>query len=278
MLGRILIYILVLGAFGSILVLSHTTTNKSIPIVENTKVPQALPILTTASWGFFDPQNGDILVGQDTEEIRPIASLTKLFTAHAALASGKENDVVTILWSDVLTEGRAGKLSYGDRYTIHELLFPLLIESSNDAGVAIGRTLSSEFLKTNETLINDLGLRHTMIVDAPGLSSGDVSTVEDLAHFYSYLTKAYPHILDITSLPVYVGEKTGWVNTSPALAYPEYRNGKQGFTPEAGDTFIGAFLINGKEIGLVLLGSSNLEADLKAAIEYLRKTSGENLL
>jgi serine-type D-Ala-D-Ala carboxypeptidase (penicillin-binding protein 5/6) len=229
-----------------------------------------LPTLTTDTWGIFDIETGALIAGNDTEVAYPIASVTKLFTAYAAHMSGREDELVTITWSDLNTEGRAGKLSYGETATIKQLYFPLLLESSNDAGEAIRRTLGADFSTQIDDVRDVLDLNSTTIADGTGLSARNVSSVVDLARFYTYLKNEEPHLVDITKLHMYLAdEEKGFVNNSPFHEQPSYTGGKHGYTDEAGKTFVGSFVLpGGQEIGVVLLGSRDLRADGDALYAY----------
>jgi D-alanyl-D-alanine carboxypeptidase len=274
MIGKITIYLVLLVALVSAFVFVGRVSYEIDPFSFFTQnEANVLSAFTADAWGVFDPQTGRILEGERQYELRSIASITKLFTAYSAAKSGMLDEVVTISWQDLETEGRAGKLSYGDRLTMRELLFPLLIESSNDAGEAIRRKLGTNYGLSIEIVTRDLGLTNTVIVDGSGLSNENRSTVNDLALFYSYLYREHPHILDITKLKVYIGEQNGWVNNDPAREIDTFTGGKHGYTYEAGRTFVGTFMVPGTdvELGLVLLGSSNLVEDIGSFTEYLAR-------
>lgn len=253
-----------------------THTVASVPNIppeyaQTDTMPQRDIALTTDTWGIFNPKTGEVLAGSNIDTPRPIASVTKLFTAYAVLQSKKTSEPITITWSDLNGEGRAGKLTYGEQVTLRELLFPLLIESSNDAGEAIERILGKELFTSVDMLHDELALSHTHIEDATGLSSKDVSGVVDLARFFTYLKQTYPQATDITQLNLYVGEDDGLVNNNPARSFSNFTGGKHGFTEEAGRTFVGTFAgaRNGGEIGMVILGSTNLKADIGEMLTFI---------
>ncbi len=227
--------------------------------------------LTTDTWGIFDVHTGEILAGNNVTTAVPIASIAKLFTAYAVLESEKKDTVMTVTWSDISTEGRSGKLYAGKQATPRELLFPLLIESSNDAGVAIKRTLGAEFDASVSALTSELALTSTHIEDATGLSATDMSAVTDLAKFYVALRRDHPHIADITQLKMYISDETGFINNNPARTLPNFTGGKHGYTSEAGRTFVGTFRSDDGtgEIGIVLLGSADLKGDILRSLTYV---------
>ncbi len=235
----------------------------------------AIPVysaeMTTDTWGIFNPETGEIIAGRNVGIEHAIASVTKLFTAYAVLESEKKEAPVTVLWSDLNAEGRAGKLRYGQQLKLDELLFPLLLESSNDAGEAISRSLGSEFKSSVESLKTELALDHTYINDATGLSDLNVSNINDLAKFYAHLKAVHPRISDITQLRLYIGDEVGWVNNDPARALSNFTGGKHGFTDTAGRTFVGTFARSSgdTDIGIILLGSTNLTSDITTALNYV---------
>lgn len=230
------------------------------------------PRLTTNTWAVFDPTTGNIRYGNHIEEPRPIASVTKLFTAYMVFHTNSSDTETTINWDDLNTDGDFGKLVYGEKLTLEQLLFPLLLESSNDAGAAITRTFGSLYPEAVQGAIDDLGLKNTSIADGTGLSVKDVSSPRDLANFFVHVRKTYPHITDITQLRMHINGKRGLVNNDPARTFPNFTGGKQGYTPEAGKTFVGTFMLpqSHGEVGIVLLGSTDLKSDIAKILASLK--------
>lgn len=234
-------------------------------ILQPTNVPTTIH---ASAWGIFDIQTGRIIAGHQIDTVKPIASITKLFTATAVLENKEKYASFTIMPSDVVVEGDAGKLKSGDSVTPYLLLYPLLLESSNDAAEAIRRFSGDTFQNARKKIIADAGISSTMLVDASGLSSKNVSTVRDLAQFFSYISVTNPHILDITQLYTYVGNNTGYINNNPGRKFNSFIGGKQGHTDEAQYTFLGGFKSpkSNTEIGIVVLGSSNVREDINALL------------
>lgn len=217
-----------------------------------------LPEISAKAYEVFDMQTGDVLFAHNTEESLPIASVTKLFTA-AKVIDSNENESLTITQTDVATYGRSGKLETGQEYSGHELLFPLLIESSNDAATALARTFG------------DIPLAGHVLDDASGLSANNIASVSELATEVRSLYERLPHVFDVTTLQQYVGEHTGWVNNSPVFDLPGYKGGKHGYTEAARQTLVAVFSeesLEDRELGYVLLGSDDVRADT----ELLRAT------
>lgn len=217
--------------------------------------------VTAKAYGVFDMETGEMLFGHNVEELLPIASVSKLATAAALLSTSSASGTIIITDEDVATEGRAGKLESGDQYVVHDLLFPLLLESSNDAATAIKR------------LVNDIPFSDRVLSDASGLSDENKASVQELASEVRRLYVEMPHIFDITRLKQYVGDKIGWVNNSPVIDLPGYLGGKHGYTEAANKTLTALFeepSLDNRVLEYVVLGSEDVRADtllLRAAVE-----------
>lgn len=263
--------IAVLCIVAAITILSLSSSAQYSPDVLSTESETTTDSLTAKSALVLQNDTAEIVLEKDADTVRPIASVTKLFTAHAANSSTLLDTSVLIEWQDFSTEGGAGSLALGESYTLRGLLFPLLLSSSNDAGTAIMRAFGeTAFAAAIQTSLDEAGLGKTRIADGSGLSSQNVSTARELATFLTYLETKDPYILDITTLRSYGGEYRGWVNNNPARTYDSFAGGKHGMTPEAGRTFAGFFEGNdGKMYTVVLLGSSDLQGDLEAIVGAL---------
>ncbi len=205
--------------------------------------------ISAKAYGVFDVKTGELLISKNEDEVLPIASVTKLFTAASVLEDENESLIVTA--SDVTAEGRSGKLEEGQEYKIQELLFPLLLESSNDAAVALNRALDN--------------IPYSDFADASGLSAQNKLSVSELADSIKDLYEKTPRIFDITKIKQYIGEYSGWVNNSPVRNMDGYQGGKHGYTNEAGRTLVAIFSepnLEGRELGYILLGSDNVKNDV----------------
>ena len=223
----------------------------------------------------FDMETGTEIASKKSTEVLPIASVTKLFTAASFYENADLDATTTITWSDVNTEGRAGKLHAYEKYKSRELLFPLLLESSNDAASAMLRT-EPTLLDAMQTYAEVAGLSQTHFEDTSGLSDKNVSNAYELFLLTRKLYFERPHIFDITQLPQYIGTHTGWVNNDPLLEHEGFKGGKHGFTYEANRTGVFLFdetLTGGQKriFGYVVLGSDDLVTDVEALRTRIRE-------
>lgn len=277
MLGRALIGLLLIGAATLlgffILALSlpqpYRAPGLSVVSVASTSV-------SAIAYAVVDITSGNILFSQAATSVLPIASVTKLMSAYAAHRQYDLAPTTTITWSDVAADGRAGSLVPGESLPTHLLLFPLLLESSNDAAAALERVLSEPpLVESMNTIAAASGLATMHFKDASGLSPLNVSSATDVAALLSTLYNTEGHLFDVTKSPSYYYREHGWINNNPLAGDAGFAGGKHGFTPEAGRTIAVVFMEDfGKgqalPVGYVVLGSNNLEADVRALRELVR--------
>jgi D-alanyl-D-alanine carboxypeptidase len=240
------------------------------------------PSISADSWLVFDMGTGEHILGRHEKQVLPIASVTKLMTAESAYTHFDMGTTTRISWGAVSAEGRAGRLKAGETTTLHELLFPLLLESSNDAAEALSEYRGrGSFLTFMNVKAESLEMRNTHFADPSGLSPQNTSTAEDLSLLLIHLYHHDAHILDITTLKSYIGANHDWLNNNPLVLSPGYRGGKHGYTEEANRTFAGVFeqtFSDGRTrpVGIVVLGSSDIKRDVETLRLYLEAvpTSG----
>lgn len=267
----LIIALFVLGLMTTLVNASSVAQPENLVVTITQPLPEIKPIEAVApqvsakAYGVFDMETGELLLSQAADEELPIASVTKLFTAAEVLREAESlDDTITITANDVATEGRAGKLEVGQEYQQHELLFPLLLESSNDAASALERNLDSIPLAGHE------------LADGSGLSSKNRASVKQLANEVKNLYATMPHLFDITTLSQHMGEYTGWVNNSPVKDMEGYKGGKHGYTEAAGRTLVAIFAeptLNNREFGYVILGSDDIKADTKNLREAVQNSA-----
>jgi len=220
--------------------------------------------VSALSYVVFDLATGEVLAAKEPTTVRPVASVTKLLTAATLVQTGDLEQVGTVKWSDLASEGRAGKLEADDMYTYRELLFPLLLESSNDAAAFFERVTKGAVLTEMNKLANSIGMIDSEFSDASGLSDHNQSTAADLKTLLTYVATNVPYVLDITTLPQHLGTYTGWVNNSPVQG-SVYLGGKHGYTTAANRTLVAlfeeTFATESRTLGYVLLGSADLSKD-----------------
>jgi len=148
------------------------------------------PQLAAKSWVLMDAASGNVLVDHQGSQRLPPASLTKLMTSHVAaleLQRGriKAGDLVTISEKAWRMGGSKMFVKVGDRVAVSDLLRGIIVQSGNDASIALAEHLAGGE-DTFAALMNQeakrLGLADTHFVNATGWpAEGHYSSALDMA-------------------------------------------------------------------------------------------------
>ncbi|MFH1423726.1 MAG: serine hydrolase [Candidatus Nealsonbacteria bacterium] len=221
-----------------------------------------------------------ILFEKNPDEALPIASLSKLTTVDVILKNYDLTKEIVITKEAVSQEEDFGKLRIGDVLTVQQLLYPLLMESSNDAAFALANDYDGVDEKVFVGMMNEnaksLNLSNTRFVNSSGLDPEaqepkekiNVSSARDLSQLTKHLLTA-PLVWEILSTPKINLYGETLISTNKLLGViPGIIGGKTGYT----DTALGCFVLvveapNGKgRIINVILGT---KADRFSEMEKL---------
>lgn len=242
----------------------------------------------------MDADSGRVLYDKNADEVRAMASTTKIMTLIVALEYANENDIVTVSpyaasMPDVQLNIRAG-----EQYRLGDLYYAMMLESFNDVAVAIAEYIgecyaldqddrtantdikarsyddSKKYVRTFAKLMNEkakeLGCENTYFITPNGLDAEDENgkhstTAKELAAIASYAIKN-ERFNDIIGTRQYsFCEVNGTRNCSAYNkdAFLNQMNGafgiKTGFTGNAGYCFVGALKSDGRTFISVVLGS-----------------------
>src|SRR3989344_6340209 len=212
-----------------------------------------------------DLENSFLFFEKNSEEIHSIASLSKLMTALISVEAVNQFEKVEVTNADVAAYGEAGGLGVGDRMEAGELLWPLLLSSSNDAAYVIARQLGTEqFVRLMNEKSESLGLVRTFYAEPSGLDPENKSTALDTFKLVRHLWDNKRSLLEMTAMR---SHKT-WRNIHPFASKNSFEGGKTGFIPEAKKTIVSVFSVPFGEfaerhIAIVVLGSDNLQSDVE---------------
>jgi len=191
-----------------------------------------------------------ILFEKESGKILPIASLTKLMTALVVLENYDFSKEIKISEKAVEQPEDLGKLVAERIFPVKYLLYPLLMESSNDAAFSLANDYDGMTGEKFVTLMNSaaqkLNLNDTFFVNPSGLDPEtktpetkiNYSTASDLAKLTKELLKK-PLIWEILSTPRYNLYGPELLNTNELLGeIPEIVGGKTGYTYTAGGCMV----------------------------------------
>ena len=211
---------------------------------------------------------------KNSTDIMPIASVTKLVTAVVASQGLNKNTTVYLTPSALATEGDSGHFSKGDELSVQEILYPLLMTSSNDAAEALAEAFGRDaFITEMNAWVQRIGARGTFFEDASGLSPHNVSTARDLHTIMEWIYKNRPDLIEITHTKTYKARRMTWTNPTHFLNLSSYVGGKNGYTDEAGSTNVSVFNISRNGVivpyAIVLLKTSDRDKDTLTVVKYL---------
>lgn len=163
---------------------SRTSEDVCVPAGEGV-LPVSLGGVSARSAVLIEAQSGDVIFGQNEQDRLPMASTTKIMTALVALESLPLETVVTITADAVGVEGSSIYLVEGEKLTLEDLLYALLLESANDAATAIAVAVAgsvAEFAELMNRKAAELDLKHSHFVNPHGLDhSNHYTTAYELA-------------------------------------------------------------------------------------------------
>jgi D-alanyl-D-alanine carboxypeptidase len=233
--------------------------------------------INATSYLSADLRNNQVFAQKDSQKIVPIASLTKLMTALVAAEYINLDSIATVNESSIASTSKP-RLKAGMTLSVYQLLFPLLLESSNEAAEVIARSYGrKQFIDHMNEKAASIGMSHTTFADPSGSSSENVSTAEDLFLLSKYLYNNRNFILNITAgkltSSAYGKAPFTDLENFNAFATDEYFvGGKIGKTTAARETQISIFelpVINGKRpIVFITLGSDDSIKNTSALMDY----------
>ena len=129
----------------------------------------------------IDMDSGSVLYAKNPDEKRGMASTTKIMTAYAVLSCLPVDKVVEITPEMTGAEGSSLYLKAGEKLTVKELLYGLLLESGNDSAVALAMACDGSveaFAERMNKTAKELGLKSTRFANPHGLSAEGISPLQ----------------------------------------------------------------------------------------------------
>lgn len=228
----------------------------------------------------MDIKNGQVLYEKNPHQKIYPASTTKTLTAVVALENGRLDDLVTIQKEDCNIEGSAIGLREGEKISLEDLLYALMLNSGNDTAVAIARHVGGSvenFVRMMNKKAAELGAVNSQFNNPNGLPDpGHYSTAYDMALIARYAMQN-PEFRKIVSTKVKTirrevpGAQTFLLNHNKLLwRYDGAIGVKTGYTSEAGQCLIAAASREGRELISVVMKSegNNIWTDSMKLLDY----------
>jgi D-alanyl-D-alanine carboxypeptidase (penicillin-binding protein 5/6) len=233
----------------------------------------------------IDNQTGEVLWERNPDLPLPPASTTKIVTAMVALQSGRLEDSLIVTPQAAAAPPSKIGLRPGWRMRLRDLVYALLLNSANDAAVVIAEGLGSsvpEFAARMNEEARLLGATNTHFVNPNGLPAANhYSTARDLTTMFARALEnpLFERVVSTKTTSVWpaAGSVRRIALRSHNRLLGNYRIqvlGKTGWTRAAKKCFAGAARADGREIGVAVLGSTDLWGDLKRLLDYGFGASG----
>ncbi len=247
-----------------------------------------VPLKDIDGWAVIStelPEN-KVLYEKDIFTPHPIASISKLMTGLVVADALDLNEEVIIDKKAVSMDGDEAGLTVGETLTVRQLLYAMLLESSNDAAIALAEDFDLHRTQKANTFVvamnkkaHDLNLTSMSFEDPTGLSPNNVSDAQDVAQlmFTAYQNDTLRPILGTAEYDAQSkeGAKHHWVSTDSLLGQiPGVMAGKTGFINEAGQCLVVVSSMGSgvtqKIVVSVVLGSSNRMQAMATLLSWIR--------
>jgi len=245
-------------------------------------VPNA-PELNLKGYILIDPTTNTIIAESNSDGLIEPASMTKVMTAYV-VADQIENDLISIN-DEVLVSEKAWKMGgskmfieVDKRVSILDLLKGIIIQSGNDAAVAIAEYVGGTedgFVDLMNAYAASLGMNNTLFMNSTGLpDENHLTTAEDLAILTSNFITKFPEIYSLFKEKEfeYGGISSNKLNRNKLLWRDKTSDGvKTGYTSSAGYCLIGSAKRGNMRLITVVAGSdsaNNSFSDTQRLLEY----------
>ena len=220
-----------------------------------------------SSYALVEKISGRVLYAQNESIKLPMASTTKILTAITVINNFDIDKTVTVPKECEGVEGSSVYLKCGDKFTVIDLLYGLMLRSGNDCAETLAITLSgsiSEFANLMNKTAKECGALNSNFVNPHGLHDDNhYTTALDLANItrHALLNQTFREIVGSKSYSTKEqasGESRYWVNKNKMLASYEGATGvKTGYTKKAGRCLVSSAIRNGMEVICVVLNEPN---------------------
>ncbi|TFE30130.1 D-alanyl-D-alanine carboxypeptidase [Cohnella luojiensis] len=225
-----------------------------------------------------DVTSGRILFSQRGDEPMKIASLTKIMTAIVAIEHGRLDNAVKVSVRAAGKEGSSLYLKAGEKITLRNALYGLMLRSGNDAAMAIAEHVGGSvegfaFLMNRKA--EEIGLTHSHFMNPHGLDEqGHYSSANDLAKLTVYALRN-PVFKEIVRTRVKSAPNPNeewdykWVNKNRMLTMYDGADGvKTGYTKQSLRTLVTSATRDGQQLVAVTLNDGNDWIDHRNLLDF----------
>lgn len=239
-----------------------------------------LPKTNSRRYIVYDRISKSMIIGKNEDIKSAMASTTKIMTTIVILEKADLNEKVTVSAKAGGTGGSRLGLKRGDKASVRDLLYGLMLRSGNDAAVALAEHVGGS-VKGFAELMNEkaieLGLTNTHFVTPHGLDDANhYTTALELAKLTDYAmdNETFAKIVGTKSTTIYINNQSRQINNTNELL--GVLNGvvgvKTGFTNNAGRCLVTETKRNNMDIITIVLGADTKKDRTKDSVNLIEYT------
>lgn len=240
----------------------------------------ALPKTNSRRYIVYDRISKSMIIGKNEDVKSAMASTTKIMTTIVILEKADLNEKVTVSAKAGGTGGSRLGLKKGDKASVKNLLYGLMLRSGNDAAVALAEHVGGsvkEFAELMNEKASELGLTNTHFVTPHGLDDANhYTTALELAKLTDYAmnNETFSKIVGTKSITIYINNQPRQINNTNELLGT--LNGvvgvKTGFTNNAGRCLVTETKRNNMDIITIVLGADTKKDRTKDSVNLIEYT------
>lgn len=234
--------------------------------------------LSAVSAVLYYPEYGEVLFEKNSTAQRSMASTTKIMTSLIALEECMPDREVEITAEMVNVEGTSSGLRAGDKITLRDLVYCMMLESGNDAANSVAIILGGDFEGFAEMMNKraaEIGMKNTSFVTPSGLDDENHYTT---AYDMALLAAEAIENKDFVSISKAASEKISFIDSDKSItlynhnrllgSYDGCIGIKTGFTKKSGRCLVSAAERNGVTLIAVTLNAGDDWNDHKKMLDY----------
>lgn len=239
----------------------------------------AVPMLSSKAYLVADLQTGEVILEKNADAVHPLASVSKLMTALIVREQMDLQSIAIVSRDASSAYGGQGNLGLGEKIRLADLLFPLLMESSNDAAEVFADQYGhARFIEEMNKKAAEIGMVDTYYGDPSGLDPRNTASPRDLLKLARYIHQTDPQVYDMTRVKQFSIKGHAWKNANALLLTPGFAGGKNGYIDQSRQTTVSIFDVDmakggSRTVVVVVLRSENKNGDVSKLLNYLKKAA-----
>lgn len=228
------------------------------------------PAINAKAYLLMDYQSSYIMVAHDIAKRLPPASLTKIMTIYIVadkLKNGEINydDQVLVSEKAWRQEGSRMFIEVDTKVNVTDLLYGVIIQSGNDASVALAEYISGseeKFALLMNEYAQRLNMQNTHYINSTGLPHPDhYTSAQDLALLSQALIKNFPEVYELHRIEQFSYNKIKQYNRNKLLWQDETVDGiKTGHTKESGYCLVSSAIRDNMRLISIVIGTESIRS------------------